>query len=289
MDMRKFIYINDKGQSLEFSERTRMYVTDIDGLSSNQVTVNESYVANQIGTTIISNKIEAKDLQVEGIFKYDSEIRKKILSTILPGIKATLRYIDEKENIDVYIVGWPTTTPDISWDRTWQNFSMTFHIPYPYWQMFDQQSISFVKYESLFKFPYTFSSTVRWKISSKSIIQLTNIVNEGSVDVGFVARFIAKDTVKGPQLLKVDTQEVLEFPELVMNVGDILTISTVENDRFTRLIHDDDSEENVFYYTSFDSTFFKLSPGSNPIRFDAEEGVNNLEVDMNFYVSFAGV
>lgn len=285
---RKLIYTNAYGQSFEFSDEQNVYVTAVDGMSQNQVSLSESYVANQIGTTVNGNKVEARDISIEGLFPYNPIKKKKILSAILPGVQANIRYIDELEGIDVYIEGYPTETPTIDWDRYWSNFAFVFHAAYPYWMQSNESAIDFVYYESAFQFPRSFSSTVAWKITNKVINQLMTIDNQGSVESGFIARFIAKDEVKGPQLLKVDTQEVIELPDLELTVGDVLVISTVENDRYTRLIRDG-VEQNVFFYTSFDSTFFKLVPGNNPIRFDAKEGVSDLEVSLEYHTTYAGV
>ena len=150
--MRKLIYSNERGDSIEFSSNQQLYITSIDGLSQNQISLSESNVANQIGSSVTGNKIEAKDISISGIFKYDREKRKQILAVILPGVKATLRYMDDTEDLDVYIEGYPSETPTIDWDRSWDNFDFTFHAPFPYWRQSGGSYLDFVSYESLFKF-----------------------------------------------------------------------------------------------------------------------------------------
>ena len=68
--MRKLIYTNERGVSIEFSSNQQLYITSIDGLSQNQISLSESNVANQIGSSVTGNKIEAKDISISGIFKY---------------------------------------------------------------------------------------------------------------------------------------------------------------------------------------------------------------------------
>ena len=214
--------------------------------------------------------------------------RKRILAVILPGVKATLRYMDDIEDLDVYIEGYPSETPTIDWDRLWDNFDFTFHAPFPYWKQSGGSYLDFVSYEALFKFPYTFSSTEQWKISEKIVNQLNTIVNEGSVSIGFIVHFKAKDTVVGPELLKVTTQEVIKLSSLTMEVGDELIISTMTNDCYCRLVREGE-EQNVFYNMDFESTFFQLDIGENYIRFDADSGVENLEVSIDYAITYAGV
>lgn len=286
--MRKLIYTNERGGSIEFSSDQQLYITSIDGLSQNQISLSESNVANQIGSSVTGNKIEAKDISISGIFKYDPEKRKRILAVILPGVKATLRYMDDIEDLDVYIEGYPSETPTIDWDRLWDNFDFTFHAPFPYWKQSGGSYLDFVSYEALFKFPYTFSSTEQWKISEKIVNQLNTIVNEGSVSIGFIVHFKAKDTVVGPELLKVTTQEVIKLSSLTMEVGDELIVSTMTNDCYCRLVREGE-EQNVFYNMDFESTFFQLDIGENYIRFDADSGVENLEVSIDYAITYAGV
>jgi len=67
-----------------------------------------------------------------------------------------------------------------------------------------------------------------------------------------------------------------------------LIISTMTNDCYCRLIREGE-EQNVFYNMDFESTFFQLDIGENYIRFDADSGVENLEVSIDYAITYAGV
>ena len=122
----------------------------------------------------------------------------------------------------------------------------------------------------------------------KIVNQLNTVVNDGSVSIGFIVHFKAKDTVVGPELLKVTTQEVIKLSSLTMEVGDELIVSTMTNDCYCRLVREGE-EQNVFYNMDFESTFFQLDIGENYIRFDADSGVKNLEVSIDYAITYAGV
>lgn len=288
MAISRFIYTNVQGRRIEFSIRNGYIITSIDGMSSNTIDYNETSVANQIGSTISTGKVKPKDISIEGGFLFSKEKRMNLINTILPNVEGILRYINEEDGIDVYLNGRPTITPNISTNRIYQKFEFTFHCPFPYWRKYNEGSVEFVRYESKFRLPRSFSGTVPWKISDKIVNQLTTIDNTGSVSSGFVCTILAKDVVKGPELLKVNTQEIMEFPNLVMQLDDVLEISTIQNQRYTRLIRGE-IVENVFFETSFESTFFQLDVGSNPLRFDASEGVENMEVTIEYQTTYAGV
>lgn len=281
-------YENEYGQSVEFSKNSGLQISSISDLSSNTITISSATSAGQVGTTITGQKIEPKTMTIEGAYRYDPLVRRKLIDTILPGVKARFHYVDQDAGIDAYLEGCPTMTPKLSDNPFWQNFQFDFYCPYPYWKDRSGGLLEFVSYESAFKFPRSFSSAVQWKITKKTINQLSYISNTGSVPVGFVARFKAKDDVSGPELLKVLTQEVIRFSDLEMQVGDTLIVSTIDNDRYCRLIRSG-IETNVFFDMDFDSSFFKLDVGENPLRFDAADGYENLDVSIEYYVTYAGV
>ena len=284
----RVIYENSNGHSVEFSKKTGIYLVQIDGLSSNDIDVSSAQSTGQIGASLTGQKVKPKSPTFEGRYRYDPTIRRKLLDTILPTVSARIRYIDDETGIDVYLEVVPTQTPDISTNPLWQSFQFTMFCAFPYWRGIDGGYFNFVSYESKFKFPYTFSSTVQWKISEKIINQLSTIVNSGSVPIGFVARFIAKDTVSGPELLKVTTQEVIKFSTLTMEIDDELVVSTIDNDCYCYLIRDGE-EINVFPDMDFDASFFQLDIGENPLRFDADSGLSNLELSLEYAITYAGV
>lgn len=282
------IYENANGQTVEFSKKTGIRLVQIDGLSSNDIDVSSAQSTGQIGASLTGQKVQPKSVTFEGRYRYDPTVRRKILDTILPTVSARIRYIDDQAGIDVYLEGVPTQTPDMSTNPYWQSFQFTMFCAFPYWKAIDGGYLNFVSYEARFKFPYTFSSTEQWKISEKVINQLSTIINSGSVPIGFVARFMAKDTVVGLELLKVVTQEVLKFSSLTMQIDDELVISTIPNDCYCYLIRDGE-EINAFPDMDFDASFFQLDVGKNPLRFDADSGLDSLELDIEYAITYAGV
>lgn len=281
-------YENANGRSIEFSAATGIRLVTLDGLSENTIDVTSAAASNQIGESLTNQKVQPKTLSFEGRFRYTPETRRNILEVILPMVSARIRYINEEAGIDVYLEGVPSSTPKMSNNPFWQSFQFDFFCPFPYWKSHDDGYLSFVSFESAFSFPYTFSSTVQWKISEKVVNQLSTVINNGSVPIGFIARFEAKDVVIGPELLKVTTQEIIKFSSLEMQVGDVLVVSTLDNQCYCRLIRDGE-ESNVFFNMDFEATFFQLDVGENPLRFDADSGSSNLNVTLEYAITYAGV
>lgn len=289
--MRKVIYTNANGDSIEFSRATGIHITDDMGLSKNSITLSESTVSNQIGSSITGKVVEPKDFTITGKFKNDPNVRKKMLAVILPGVAATFRYIDEEEGIDVYWDVEPKETPYISWDRNWQDFQFMLHAAYPYPKEKEAQLISFNKLESNFMFPQSYSSTEPFTISTRIWLPLLTFSNKGDLPTGFILQMKAEAEIKNPKIVNVVTQDHLSFGknhDLTMQNGDILEISTYTNQKYCHLLRGEEVI-NVFWMMDFDSIFFQLAVGENVLRYSADTNEQNLIVELSFETVRAGV
>lgn len=285
----KVIYTNDYGDSLEFSKESGIRITDVDGLSANTINISESTVTNQVGSSITGASIASKSMTIEGRYKYTPEARKRLLSVILPGVGAMIRYINTVEGVDVYWQGQPTKTPEISKNPIWQTFQFVMKLPYPYPRLTDGDQIAFSTLSSSFRFPQAYSSTNKWRISSRVITPLQTLTNRGDIDTGFTVEFTAlADGVTGPKLLNVDTRENVSFSQLTLNSGDVLRVCTKPNEREAVLIRGGQTI-NAFEYMDYDSTFFLLARGDNVLRYSATSKEASLETRLTFEETLAGV
>lgn len=284
----KIIYTNAYGDSVEFSAISGIRITSIDGLTSNEINLSESTVNNQVGSSITGKSVQAKDLTIEGRYRYKPSIRKTLLAVILPGVTATLRYIDDLAEIDVYWVVIPKQTPVISINPVWQNFQFVVRVPFPYPRSHVSNVTYFNYLKSKFRFKQAYSSTEKWKISERTYQPLQTIKNKGSLETGFLVRMTATAEVKGPKIVKVDTQEAIEFPNLTLQSGETLEINTHDNEKYCHLIKED-SVVNAFPDMSYESTFFKLNKGDNVIRYSSETNEKSLEVILTFDEVMAGI
>nr|DAM96732.1 MAG TPA: tail protein [Caudoviricetes sp.] len=284
----KVIYTNAYGDSVEFSASSGIRITSIDGLTSNEINLSESTVNNQVGSSITGKSVQAKDLTIEGRYHYKPSIRKTLLAVILPGVTATLRYIDDLAEIDVYWVVIPKQTPVISINPVWQNFQFVVRVPFPYPRSHISNVTYFNYLKSRFRFKQAYSSTQKWKISERTYQPLQTIKNKGSLETGFIVRMTATAEVKAPKIVKVDTQETIEFPNLTLQSGETLEINTHDNEKYCHLIKED-SVVNAFPDMSYESTFFKLNKGDNVIRYSSETNEKSLEVVLTFDEVMAGI
>lgn len=275
-------------RSVEFSTDTEMYITDIDGLSYNDITINETELATQAGSSRDNLRTKPKNITFEGRIQYTPLKRSTILAAILPCKMARIRYIDDQAGIDRYIEGTPSRTPSFSNNPTWQSFQFTFHVFFPYWRDINDTVISFVSVDSAFMLPRSFSSTVPWYISKRNSKPLQTIFNNGSTDAGFIVRWTAQSDATGPRITRVDSQETISFTNLSIRAGDIVEVSTYDDNKYAHLIRDGVTS-NIFNAFDDDASFWKLAVGYNSVRGGAISGESGVYCDLIFNNTYVGI
>lgn len=285
----KYLFTNANNESIEFSDNSKIFIKSVSDLTSNDVNISEASATNQIGSNITGKSIQSKQITIDGIFKYDTNIRKRLLAVILPGIAAKFRYVNEYEGIDVYWNVEVSKSPIISDSSAWQNFQFSLRTGYPYARSNDAQFIDFNVLKPLFRFSQSYSSARPFKISSRTFQPLKTIFYKGLVSTGFKATFKAlSNDIRAPYIMNVDTQEKIKFGSLTLSEGDVIEVSTFTNDVYCKLLRHN-QESNIYADSDYNSTFFKFNPGDNVIRYGADSNEQNLEVRIEFEDVYPGV
>lgn len=116
---------------------------------------------------------------------------------------------------------------------------------------------------------------------------IVNVLNDGQESTGMMIRFRALGTLLNPSLINVNTYETLKI-NTTMLAGDVIEISTYER-RKEVILNRNGQQFNIFNALDLSSTFLQLEIGDNLFRYDAEEGLDNLEVSMTFTPRLIGV
>lgn len=111
---------------------------------------------------------------------------------------------------------------------------------------------------------------------------IADVVNKGDVSTGIRVVFRAKGTLTNPSLIKIDTQETIRIQKVLV-AGEEVEINTSIGSKYVIGRLSETSEyTNYFVYRTLDSKWLNLSPGKNSFRYNADEGIDNLEVFIYF-------
>lgn len=109
---------------------------------------------------------------------------------------------------------------------------------------------------------------------------LTTITNDGDIDTGMIIEFSCTTTVVNPSLLHVGTQEFVKINKTI-TPGETIRVSTMSGDKYVRGYYKGQTK-NYFKYWDWDSTWLQMYRGVNVLKYDADEGVKGLTVNVTF-------
>jgi len=114
-----------------------------------------------------------------------------------------------------------------------------------------------------------------------------NVLNDGQESTGMIIRFKALGTLVNPSLVNVNTYEELKL-NTIMQAGDVIEVSTYQRKKSVTLIRNG-VKTNIFNSLDLNSKFLQLEIGDNLFRYNADDGLDNLEISMIFTPRLLGV
>ena len=95
-------------------------------------------------------------------------------------------------------------------------------------------------------------------------------------------------TVVNPSVLNIYTHDFIKIMQTLQK-GDVLEITTYANNKRVVINKADGTTKNVFNWITLDSEFLQLAVGDNLFRYDAESGLDNLEMTIYYNPATMGV
>lgn len=291
----RLVYTNERGESIEFSVGSVYYCNvskDVDGIAGVTNAVYSTNSMGQHGDTYVGQRIEARDVDILGHIntrdkQQSYELRRRLLKVFNPELGGTLfyEYGSFKRIINCRLHG----KPEIGRKEVLQQFSLQLDCLNPFWREEDEQKEDIASWVAAWHFPCVIE-----KDNSKSMIfgyraesVIVDCFNEGDVSTGMRVRFTALGTVTNPIILNVDTEEFIKL-NVTMQTGDVIEVNTKYGSKGATLMRDG-VKYDYFRKVDVDSTFMQLDIGDNNFRYDADGGVNSMEVSIFYDKEYLGV
>jgi len=284
-------YINNNNKSIELGNAAPFLVTTIDGLGSPQNEIYTHKSPYQDGVTATHSSLGPRNIVIEGkIIDSNRENRQayryKLLSIFNPKLDGKL-IIDlgsAQRQIDCKVEQAPYFSSNS--EQNYQNFSISLLAPNPYWHDINTIKEEVAIWRGAFEFPLEIvEEGIEMGYREPSLI--VNIFNKGDVACGMKILFKALATVVNPSLFNVNTREYFKINK-TMQAGEVLTVTTHFQNKRVEL-NANGVVSNAFNWIDLDSTFLQLEVGDNLFRYDADEGLNNLEVSIYYTPQYLGV
>lgn len=290
--MQKLIFTNSRGQVVEIGNSAPFILKILDGTAGIDTTLQTSKSPGQDGSTLHDVLLEERAITIEGtIFAKTQEelylLRQQLASVFNPKLKEGTLFYQNNAGIKA-IKGVAEQSPVFKekFDNSRkQVFTITLLCPNPYWKDLTEERSDVAIWVGDFSFPLELSSSGT-EIGHRETSTLVNIRNNGDVECGIRIEFTALASVVNPSLYNVNTQEYLRIKR-TLQAGDKLVISTEFANKSVELIRGN-VITNVFHYVDLSSTFLQLDIGDNLLKYDADNGIDNLEVSIYHISQYVG-
>lgn len=251
---------------------------------------------NQIGVSVNNTSLGTRDIAIEGwvVAKHERDMTKK---------KATLNaFINPQEPLDLLYDDYkiqfnPDNTVKYSINYAENNdvickFQIVGTAHDPMFVDSIENRLNFATTTAGFHFPLVISPQLPEGgvvFGSRTDSLIATVINKGSVPTGMRIVLKAKGSVSNPKLINVETQEQLLISKDLVAEEEIEINTIVGSKRVRGRIGETSPFTNYFVYKTLDSTWLQLAVGKNMFRYDADEGLDNLEVFVYFQNRFLEV
>lgn len=172
-------------------------------------------------------------------------------------------------------------------NNVWQKGLLQFNANDPYFYKKDAVNVDIALWVPAFEFPLEMTQETGIEMGHREQSLIVNVHNDGQEATGMKIRFKALGTLTNPSIININTYEVFKM-NITMSAGDVIEVSTYKGSKTAKLIRDG-TKTNVFNFIDLSSTFPQLNIGDNLFRYNADCGIDNLEVSINFTSRLLGV
>lgn len=251
---------------------------------------------NQIGVSVNNTSLGTRDIAIEGwvVAQHERDMTKKksaLNAFINPQEPLDLLYDDYKiqfnpDNTVKYSINYAENNDVVC------KFQIVGTAHDPMFVDSIENRLNFATTTAGFHFPLVISPQLPEGgvvFGSRTDSLIATVINKGSVSTGMRIVFKAKGSVSNPKLINVETQEQLLIRKDLVAEEEIEINTIVGSKRVRGRIGETSPFTNYFVYKTLDSTWIQLAVGKNLFRYDADSGLDNLEVFVYFQNRFLEV
>lgn len=253
----KLDVINSDGTRIPLVGSDYFTITDIDGMTTGNVSISSNSVSGNDGDFINSQRVNPRD--VTFTFRFKNEIppeeTKRYITSFFKLKKEVVIELNYRDRISrltgvVQSVDIPRFTNAVS-------AQVGIYCSNPFWE--DVQALEELidKIKNLHHFPIHPTAEELIVMGEMTETYSKNIINNGDVDVGMRMKIIATATISNPKIIRDDTNEFFEVA-VTMNNLDELEVCTIKGKKSVTL-----NGQNIINKVVSGSTWLQLVTGSN--------------------------
>jgi len=164
--------------------------------------------------------------------------------------------------------------------------------PDPFFKAMFDVNVDMARWEPLFEFVHEFTEDGE-EFGTRIDEIIKEIQNDtAAAKIGITIVFQAVGAVMNPSMYHVESGDYIQVGTtknpFYMNVGDIVTITTMTNNKNVTFTHEGETTI-INQYLDEQSEFIQLSYGMNTLKYDADSGIDYLNVKVSYRQLYLGV
>ena len=282
--MYNVILENENGEQLDLMHQNDMICINIEGATSITATLNETENANIDGSTINSERIDSRPINLTiRILNNYGECRTKLYQHAVIKKNVKLSLVNDVRS--VYIDGKVKSIECDPWTQN-QQMIITILCPEPYLNEMMALIEEFSNIIKLLHFPLAIEED-GIPFGEITDIKHVEVINVGEVDTGLEFILRALGEVVNPRIIDMETGEYLAL-NYTMQADEVIHISTLDKKKYiVSTYHQEDT--NIIGHFDLSSTWLIAKVGVTNFTFAADSGENMLEATIRFKNKFLGI
>lgn len=296
MIIKGLIITNNSGDSIEFGRHFKLYKEiDLSGLGAN---VNYSDSSND-GASYQTTNLETRELEIpffiDRLVEGDEwfEEKRQEAYRVFNAKKNPMRIdLETQAGAEYYLLAELVAQPTFATgfedsNYRFQKALLQFTSADPYLYAKNESVVQIATWVPSFGFELEVDTLEGQEMGYRSPSLIANVFNAGQEITGMIIKFKALASLSTPSLININSYEIFKL-NLDLLPGDVVEVSTYSGRKYAKLIRNN-VVTSVFGKIDLSSTFLQLATGDNLFRYDAVNGIDNLEVSMYFSNKFVGV
>ncbi len=291
--MQKLTFTNSRGESIVFGNSAPFILSKIEGTGGANTNIITTKAPGQDGSTVDEVTLVERPLPMEAAIAARTpeemySLRKKLSRVLNPkNGTGTLKYENDAGVYEIKAIAEESPKFKEKHDNSRkQLFTVDFLAHNPFWLDIYESKEEIAQWMGDFQFNLEIPSD-GIEMGHRESSLIVNINNKGDVSCGMRIEFTALASVVNPSLFNINTREYIKVKR-TLESGDKLIINTSFGNKKVELLKNGVTS-NVFNYIDLSSTFLQLEVGDNLLRYDAETGIENLDVSIYYRPLYAGV
>lgn len=275
---------NIRGEQITFDWYGPLWLKSVTGIGAD-FTVTTSKNNGQDGANYTGATADVRNIIIVLDVRKDDyvEQRNRLYQFFQPRAAGTIQYSDGNVSRKT---GYYVESVEPSGDGVLKNITVSLLCPDPKWYDLDEQLTELASWEGLIEWNLEITEEP-FEVTRKVNTLIGNVYNGSNVTQGLTVKFMATGEVVNPSLYNIDRQELMKL-NLTMHPGDTVTITTAQGNKRVKLTSGGVTT-NINNYMAYPPVWLQAYPGDNLYRYDAESGIDNLNVSILHTQAYWGV